>query len=45
MHFVFVSGYYRHDDAIPDRVEGTLLTKPFRPRELRSAVERELQID
>jgi len=45
MHFVFVSGYYRHDDAIPDRVEGTLLTKPFRPSELRSAVERELQIN
>jgi DNA-binding response OmpR family regulator len=45
MQFIFMSGYYRHDDVIPDRVEGTLLTKPFRPSELRVAVQRELLID
>jgi DNA-binding response OmpR family regulator len=45
MQFIFMSGYYRHDDVIPDRVEGTLLNKPFRPSELRTAVQRELQID
>ena len=44
MHFIFIGGYYREGDVIPDRVEGTLLTKPFRPSVLRSAIERELQI-
>jgi DNA-binding response OmpR family regulator len=45
MQFIFISGYYRHEDVIPDRVEGTLLQKPFRPSELRGAVQRELQIE
>jgi CheY-like chemotaxis protein len=45
MHFVFMSGYYGHGDVIPERLDGMLLTKPFRPSELRTAVQQELQID
>jgi CheY-like chemotaxis protein len=45
MHFIYMSGYVRHSDHVADRVDGTLLRKPFRPAELWRTIQDVLQLD